>query len=141
MKYTFLTQQFYDDHTNCPQILQKKDRPHVQLTLVVNGITWCIPMRSHVTHPHAYITDRTNHCGVDFSKAVAIVDTGKYLDTATKPHIRPLEFNALRGKEYILQQKFQKYIREYKHAKANIHIQRNQNLVTMSTLQYFEQYI
>jgi len=76
-----------------------------------------------------------------FSKSVIILDINKYVDTHNSPYIRPLEFNFLRGKEYIIEQKMKKYIQDYKEAKINIHIQRNQNLCSKSTLQYFENYI
>lgn len=141
LKYTFLTDAFYQDYANCTEIEKKRFRPHVQLTLNVNGILWCIPMRSHITHPNAYMTDAQNHCGVDFSKAVVILDTKRYLDTNEKPRIRKNEFDALRGKEHIILQRFTKYIKDYKEAKERIDIPRNADLVKKSTLQYFEDYI
>ena len=141
LKYTFLTEQFYNDYRDCSEIEKKTNRPHVQLKLVIDGVIWCIPMRSRISHPNAYITDSENRCGVDFSKAVAITDEEKYLDAERKPRIRQNEFEALRGKEYIIQQRFRKYISTYRNAKNRMDISRNRRLVSMSTLQYFEEYI
>lgn len=141
LKYTFLTDQFYIDYSHCTEIEQKRFRPHVQLQVVVDGVTWCIPMRSHIRHPHALMTDPENGCGVDFSKAVAISDRTKYLDFENKPKIRQNEFDALRGKEYIILQKFKKYIKDYKRAKNRLDVERNAELVRKSTLQYFEEFI
>lgn len=85
-------------------------------------------------------TDKKNHCGVDFSKAVVITDE-KYIDMLTEPHIRENEFNALRGKDYKIKVKMEKYIEEYKKAKQDLGKKHNQNLVKYSTLQYFEKEI
>lgn len=140
LKYTFLTDAFYQDYADYPEIEQKRFRPHVLLKIVVDGVTWCIPLRSHISHPHAYLTDPKNHCGVDFSKAVAITDP-RYLDAVHKPVLRQNEFDALRGKDYLIRQRFQAYIRAYIKAKSRLDVPRNRTLVQMSTLQYFEEYL
>ena len=97
-------------------------------------------MRSDIHHPHVLWTDKKNNCGVDFSKAVVITDD-KYIDMLTEPHIRENEFNALRGKDYKIKVKMEKYIEEYKKAKQDLNKKHYQNLVKYSTLQYFEKEI
>ena len=98
--FIFLSQLFYNDYPNTvfPEIEQKIDRPYIQFIIDLNGYKFAVPLRSNINHPHCYYTDRTNRCGLDFSKAVVITDE-KYIDTLRTPHIRQNEFNALRGKE------------------------------------------
>ena len=58
-----------------------------------------------------------------------------------EPHLRQNEFDALRGKDYKIKTKMEKYIEEYKKAKKDLSKSVNQNLVKYSTLQYFEKEI
>ena len=81
-----------------------------------------------------------NQCGVDYTKAVVIIDEQKYIDSVKQPHIRPNEFDALRGKEYRIQCGMQKYIEKYKKAKLS-EKETDKILVRCSTLQYFEEYL
>ncbi len=53
----------------------------------INGVQYAIPLRSNINHPHVFWTDKNNHCGIDFSKAVIITDE-KYIDTTVTPYIR-----------------------------------------------------
>ena len=86
-------------------------------------------------------TNKKCNCGLDFSKAVIILNENEYIDTKTRPYIRPDEFEVLRGKEYIIKTKMIKYIHDYKEAKCNLSVQRNKYLCEFSTLQYFEEYL
>lgn len=119
---------------------QKEKRPYTQVYTDIGGYIFAIPLRSNIRHPHVLWTDKKNHCGVDFSKAVIILRE-EYIDTTASPFIRPNEFDSLRGKEYIIKQRMIKYIRKYKEAKLDTKNQRNKNLCAFSTLQYFEEYI
>jgi protein AbiQ len=140
MKFLFLTQQFYDDHKECTEIEQKLTRPYSQVHAKINGVQFAIPLRSGIRHKHVLWTNKLEKCGLDFSKAVVIVDD-KYIDKTTEPHIRQNEFDSLRGKEYIVEQKMLKYISDYKKAKTELNIERNKILCQYSTMQYFEEYI
>lgn len=141
MKFIFLSQQFYLDYPKkkYPQMEQKATRPYTQVYTKIGGYTFAIPLRSHIYHPHVLWTDKANHCGVDFSKAIIILKD-EYIDTVL-PFIRPNEFNSLRGKEYIIKQRMIKYIHKYKEAKHDAKNPRSRNLCAFSTLQYFENYI
>lgn len=141
-RFVFLTDEFYKAYPSelYPEIEQKHNRPYIQVYVEINGIQYAIPLRSEIHHPHVLWTDKKNHCGVDFSKAVVINDE-KYIDMLTEPHIRENEFNALRGKDYKIKVKMEKYIKEYKKAKQDLGKKHNQNLVKYSTLQYFEKEI
>ena len=95
-------------------------------------------MRSNITHPHVFWTDKKNRCGIDYGNTIAIIDVQKYIDTSSKPIIRQNEFDALRGKDYQVKKGLIKYLNEYKEAKKDLSIPRNRTLVEKSSLQYFE---
>lgn len=142
VKLVFLTEAFFNDHASYGEIEKKKDRPHAQILLKVNGHHFCIPFRSNISHPNAIWTDKANKCGIDLSKAVVITDPAKYIDSKTQPYLRPHEYNSFkRISEYEIAQKLETYIEKYKKAKAHMEIPRNKILVECSTLQYFEEFI
>lgn len=43
----------------------------------MKGLVFALPLRSHIKHKYAYITDKINKCGIDFSKAVVITKAFK----------------------------------------------------------------
>lgn len=141
-RFVFLSNEFYDTYpvANYPEMEQKKNRPYVQVYVEINGIQYAIPLRSDIHHPHVLWTDKANHCGVDFSKAV-VISKESYIDTTLEPHLRQNEFDALRGKDYKIKIKMEKYIEKYKKAKKDLSKPINQTLVKYSTLQYFEKEI
>ena len=141
MKFIFLTKKFYDDYKSCCEIEKKSMRPYTQVYTKINDVQFAIPLRSGITHKdHVLWTDKSQSCGLDFSKAVVIISE-EYIDNNKKPYIRQNEFNSLRGKEYIVKQKMLKHIKDYKKAKEKLHIERNRVLCQFSTMQYFEKYI
>ena len=143
LKAVFLTDAFYKDYPNekYGEIEKKTNRPYIRIQIMVGGVLWGIPMRSNISHSHAIWTDKENHCGLDLTKAVVIVKPAKYIASET-PRIRDNEFKVLkRLDEYTVSQKMQKYIRDYKNAKKALKVKRNRDLVSCSTLQYFEEYI
>ena len=73
-RFVFLSNKFYKIYSkeNYPEIEQKSNRPYVQICIEINGVQYAIPLRSDIHHPHVLWTDKANHCGVDFSKAVVI---------------------------------------------------------------------
>lgn len=124
MEFVFLTSDFYTDHPaeRFPELEHKQDRPYVLVLITVGANRFAIPMRSHISHPYAYMTDKEKRCGVDYTKAVLVTDEARYIEQERKPHIRPNEFDALRGKEYKIKCGMQKYIEVYqKPNKANLH--------------------
>lgn len=142
MRFAFLSDAFYEDYpaSRCPEIEQKRNRPYVVVFVQVGGRLFAVPMRSHIRHPHAFLTDKENRCGVDYTKAVVITDEERYIDAQKQPHIRPNEFDALRGKEYRIRCGLQKYIENYKKAKTSDR-EIDKILVRCSTLQYFEEFL
>lgn len=141
MTYRFLSLKFYTDYPKhlFPEIERKQDRPYIMICININNYMFALPLRSHISHHYAYFTDKKNACGVDYTKAVYISNPD-YIDKHRKPHIRPDEFNFLRGKEYIIQQGFIKYLEDYIKAQNSLDIIRMQRF-SFSTLHYFESLI
>ena len=140
MFFVFLSETFYDHHNNCPEIEQKPTRPYLRLCITVNNTTFAVPFRSHIHHKHAYLTDPENSAGLDFSKSV-VISRPDYIDPSRRPQIRQHEFDAIKGKERLIEQKLIQYIHTYKKAKQRPDIPRNQTILKYSTLQYFERYL
>lgn len=116
-------------------------RPYVCIHVVVDGVLWAIPLRSHISHEYVIWTDKENGCGIDFSKAVAISKPNEYI-SSKKPYIRPNEFAVLkRINKHTVVQKMQQYMKAYLDAKKHPEIARNKQLLEFSTLQYFEEYL
>lgn len=143
MEFKFLTNDFYKDFDKdkYPEISRKNERPYTQTLCSVDNLLFAIPLRSSISHKHVLWSDKDKGCGLDFSKAVLILDKEKYIDDTTKPHIRDNEYKALLGQEYIVKTKMEKHIKDYKKAKQNLEIRRNRELCNCSTLQYFEEHI
>ena len=141
-RYVFLSEQFHNRFplSKYPELEAKETRPFIQVCVEIEGVKFAIPLRSNINHPYAFWTDKANKCGADYTKAVVIKNDG-YIDTSTRPYIRPNEFKALRGKSYEIKKGMIGYIKKYKKAKTNLSIPRNERLVRFSTLQYFEEYI
>lgn len=138
MKYCFLSQKFYSDYPQhlFPEIEQKQDRPYTIICINLNNYVFALPLRSHINHPFAYMTDKQNKCGIDFSKAVYISNS-RYIDKTKKPYIRQNEFNFLKGKEYIIKKKFIKYLQNYVTAQKSLDINKMTSFA-YSTLHYFD---
>ena len=137
----YLTNAFFLDYKNCEEIRTKEMRPYVCIQIVVDGVLWALPMRSHISHEYAVWTDKAQGCGIDLTKAVAVCKPEEYI-SSDKPYIRPKEFAVLkRINKHTIIQKFLQYIKSYKDAKTHPEIERNKRLLQFSTLQYFEEYL
>lgn len=140
MKFIFLSQAFYEAYAGCPEIEAKRTRPYVMACVRIDGVVFAVPLRSHISHKYVLWTDKVNGCGLDFSKTVVLADQS-YIDKQSVPHIRPAEFDALRGKDHLVRQRLLQYINTYKKAKSRLDVPRNRMICQFSTLQYFEAYI
>lgn len=101
LKFVFLTQKFYDDYINYPEIEKKVNRPYTMVLATIDNIDFAIPLRSNIKHNNSLLTDKLNNCGLDFSKAVVIKNKERYINTMEKPILRQNEFEALKGKDII----------------------------------------
>ena len=142
LKPVFLTPRFYSDYANCPEIEQKPLRPYIRVQIKVNGVLWALPLLSNISHEYAVFTDRKNRCGIDLTKAVVISSPSLYIDSSSRPYLRPNEHAALKSiSEYHLTHRFLRYISDYKDALLHPNARHNQSILRFSTLQYFEQYL
>lgn len=141
MKLVFLSAEFYKDYADCSEIEQKPTRPYIRIGVLINGVLWAVPFRSNIRHEHVIWTNEAKRCGMDFSKAVVIVDPERYIDSAV-PHLRGEEFTVLKTiNAHAIEVKMAQFIGTYKKAKRAPNVPRNKRLLTYSTLQYFEEYI
>ena len=145
MEFHRLSATFYTQFAHCEEILTKEERPYYVLLLELDNITYAIPLRSHITHSYSFIADSINEqkSGLDFTKAVVISDSTKYIDPSPVT-IRQHEFNILKQQEYLIKMKFSSYVKLYKKE-----IQRRKKTPTLpesslcrySTLKYFHKEI
>ena len=140
MEFILLTEEFYNDFYNYKEIETKQNRPYILLRICYNGLDFGVPFRSNIKHEHFHktTTDKINS-GIDFSKSVIITDE-KYI-SSSKAKLRDEGFKKIKGKEFIIKQKFVKYIKLYiksyekvKNGKAH---SRDELLCKFSTLQNY----
>lgn len=117
-RFVFLSNEFYNDYptSKFPEIEQKHNRPYIQVYVEIDGVQFAIPLRSDIHHPFVLWTDKTNNCGVDFSKAV-VIKKASYIDTNIEPHLRQNEFDALRGKDYKIKSRCSNILKNTKKLK------------------------
>jgi protein AbiQ len=115
MEFHRLSAAFYAQFNRCEEILTKEERPYYVMLLELDGLTYAIPLRSHITHPYCFIADSSNDqkSGLDFSKSVIITDSVKYIDPAPVT-IRQHEYNFLKQREYLVKKQFSSYVASYK---------------------------
>ena len=115
MEFHRLSAVFYAQFGQCEEILTKEARPYYVLLLELDGLTYAIPLRSHITHPYCFIADNSSgqNNGLDYSKAVVIIDSDKYIDPAPVT-IRQHEYNVYKQREYFIRKQFSSYVALYK---------------------------
>lgn len=134
MKLILLSDDFYNRHSQDAEMLHKRNRPYACVAVKIQGRTFAIPFRHHITHNHSFIT--YGICGLDYTKSVIIMNPS---DVSNKrPTIDQREFNALKGKDALIANGMNQYIKLYKKAKRYQNNVRYQNILKCSTLQYFD---
>ena len=115
MEFHRLSAAFYAQFSRCEEILTKEERPYYVLLLELDGLTFAIPLRSHITHSYCFLADISTDqkSGLDYSKAVVITDSAKYVDP-TPVTIRQHEYNFLKQSEYLIKKQFSSYVASYK---------------------------
>ncbi|MBI9096428.1 MAG: hypothetical protein JEY71_16310 [Sphaerochaeta sp.] len=139
MEFNRLSAVFYQDYgTAYPEILNKPTRPYYVVLVKVMQLTFAIPLRSSIKHSFSFIADG-NEAGLDFTKAVVIVDRQKYVEMIPAS-IRQHEFNELKKFEFEIETRFEKflydYIKKVKRSRENPRIP-PARLLQFSCLQYF----
>ena len=135
MEFHRLSAAFYSQFGHNEEILTKEERPYYVLLLELDSITYAIPLRSHITHPYCYVADNSNgqNKGLDYSKAVVITDSEKFIDPAPVT-IRQHEYNVIKQHEYLIRTQFSSYVKLYK--KEIRRHQKNQMLPASSLCRY-----
>jgi protein AbiQ len=115
MEFHRLNPAFYTQFSQCDEILTKENRPYYVLLLELDGLTYAIPLRSHITHPYCFIADNSSgqNSGLDYSKAVVISDIAQYIDP-TPVTIRQHEYNVYKQREYLIKKQFSSFVILYK---------------------------
>lgn len=142
MEFRHLSDKFYEKYPSeqFPELMVKESRPYTQVITDINGLKFAVPLRSDISHATDVLwTDKQARHGLDFTKAVVILDDEYISDE--KVFIRQKEHKHLMGKERRVKEKMEKCIGNYKKAKANIKERHNAEYCSFSTLQYFEEYI
>ena len=134
MRLITLSDKFYDEYGDFQEILQKRNRPYVCLEITINNQTFAIPFRHHIRHKYAFFT--YDQCGLDYTKAVVIVDDS-YISNV-EPQIEQSEFNALTGMEFRIEKGMTDYIKLYKKAVQYRTSRHYANILRYSSLKYFE---
>ena len=136
MKYIFLSKKFYEVYNEAeyPEILHKPGRPYVMLLMQIDGLTFAIPFRSHLRHKFCYITDKRKCSGLDFSKAVIIIDKSYISDTKRVITITEKENKIMLERKEVIIQRFKTYLNTYKRIIENKGYKGSKNY---TALQYF----
>ena len=115
MEFHRLSSAFYKEYSHCQEILTKDDRPYYVLLLKLENNIYAIPLRSHISHPYSFIADTSTdqNSGLDFSKAVVIIDQTKYIEPVPVT-IRQSEYNFFKQREHLIKKQFSSYVALYK---------------------------
>jgi protein AbiQ len=115
MEFHRLSAAFYSQFGQYEEILKKEERPYYVLLLELDGLTYAIPLRSHITHPYCFIADNSSgqNRGLDYSKAVVIINSFQYIDPSPVT-IRQHEYNIYKQREHLIRKQFSSYVSMYK---------------------------
>ena len=135
--FFYLTHEFYNKYKNCKEILYKPKRPYAVHLIEYNNLIFAIPIRSNITHEFSYktIKEKNKSKGLDFTKTVIINDL-KYL-SKQPARINQKEYLKLDKNRHFIEKKILSYLKIYKKALQKPNTNKNKNILSKSTLQYF----
>ena len=135
--FFYLTHEFYNKYKNCKEILYKPKRPYAVHLIEYNNLIFAIPIRSNITHEFSYktIKEKNKSKGLDFTKTVIINDL-KYL-SKQPARINQKEYLKLDKNRHFIEKKMLSYLKIYKKALQKPNTNKNKNILSKSTLQYF----
>lgn len=133
MKIVLLSESFYSSYSRYSEILKKKNRPYVCLTIRIDDMVYAIPLRHHIHHQYAFFT--VGEAGLDYTKAIPITDPS-FISSQTA-WIETEEWTVIKGHENKIRSGFRKYLSRYKRAIKHPEIPVNQTIIKYSALQYF----
>ena len=137
MQLKILSENFYENYYQYPEILKKEDRPYACMTIELDGLLFAVPFRHHINHPYAFHT--IGEAGLDYTKSVIITDNC-FLSKDT-PTIESKEFAIIKREEQKIRYGLSKYVKQYKRAMKHRDNLRSKNILKYSTLKYFENYL
>ena len=124
MQLKKLDNSFYSDNTHLIEALDNYDgnwdknkvRGYGIVIILINNLSFAIPLRSIIRHKSSYITVKSNQKGIkgkglDFTKALLITDK-KYVSNLPFK-ISPSEHRKFANKEHFITGKFEKYVAKY----------------------------
>ena len=135
--FFYLTHEFYNKYKNCKEILYKPKRPYAVHLIEHNNLIFAIPIRSNITHEFSYktIKEKNKNKGLDFTKTVIINDL-KYF-SKQPVRINQEEYLKLDKNRHFIEKKMLSYLKIYKKALQKPNTNKNKNILSKSTLQYF----
>ena len=135
--FFYLTHEFYNKYKNCKEILYKPKKPYAVHLIEYNNLIFAIPIRSNITHEFSYktIKEKNKSKGLDFTKTVIINDL-KYL-SKQPVRINQEEYLKLDKNRHFIEKKMLSYLKIYKKALQKPNTNKNKNILSKSTLQYF----
>lgn len=135
--FFYLTHKFYNKYKNYKEILYKPKRPYAVHLIEYNNLIFAIPIRSNITHEFSYktIKEKNKSKGLDFTKTVIINDL-KYL-SKQPARINQEEYLKLDKNRHFIEKKMLSYLKIYKKALQKPNTNKNKNILSKSTLQYF----
>ena len=135
--FFYLTHEFYNKYKNCKEILYKPKKPYAVHLIEYNNLIFAIPIRSNITHEFSYktIKEKNKSKGLDFTKTVIINDL-KYL-SKQPVRINQEEYLKLDKNRHFIEKKMFSYLKIYKKELQKPNTNKNKNILSKSTLQYF----
>ena len=131
-----LSDSFYNTYGAFPEILKKRNRPYACLAIRIDGVTYAIPFRHHITHKHAFLTGDDK--GLDYTKAIIIKD--RSFIGLIGVQVDQTEFNALKGKEGRIAAGMRSFVNTYRKALRYPNNPHYSFIRNCSALQYFPEY-
>lgn len=122
MNYLTLNKMYFDDHSNFRNMLDPNNRmkqikrPYAFLKIVVDDISFLIPLRSNLNHPNGFKIPSSlkTKAGLDYSHAL-VYPQEKYI-LNNRVIISNEQYNMVKKNQDIIKKEFRNYIREYKKA-------------------------
>lgn len=131
-----LTDQFYNDNQGLEEALDGSNRGKVRgygiVVIDIKGLTFGIPLRSHLNHKFGFVSERSDegNKGLDYTKAL-LIQKDEYIARAYK--IPTLEFTHLNDNKEKIQNDFIKFVERYVEAikKGDQNVLRNYRYSTL----------
>ena len=134
MNLIILSEDFYSKYGSKIEVLDKKNRPYICLTIQIEDKTFAIPLRHNINHPFCFYTIKP--AGLDYTKAV-VIENKSYI-SPDRPWIDSKEWKLIKKNENKIYYEFRKYFRQYKRALVHPDNPRSKVFLKYSALQYFE---